>query len=57
MAALKDLIDQIQDIDLRQKINEEVYKLSKQKKFGLVLKITCLSVHHYMIFQLKLGKK
>ena len=57
MAALKDLIDQIQDIDLRQKINEEVYKLSKQKNLVLYLKITCLSVHHYMIFQLKLGKK
>lgn len=36
MAVINDLIDQIQDIDLRNRIEAEVGKLSKQKKFGLV---------------------
>ena len=36
MAALNDLISQIPDAALRDKIQKEVNKLSKQKKFGLV---------------------
>jgi len=36
MALLQDLIKQIDDMTLRQKITTEVNKLSKQKKFGLV---------------------
>lgn len=36
MAVINDLINQIQDIDLRNRIEAEVVKLSKQKKFGLV---------------------
>lgn len=36
MALLQDLIKQIDDPTLRQRIMEEVNKLSKQKKFGLV---------------------
>lgn len=36
MALLQDLIKQIDDETLRQRIMEEVGKLSKQKKFGLV---------------------
>ncbi|WP_127532977.1 site-specific DNA-methyltransferase [Paenibacillus kobensis] len=36
MAAINDLIMQIQDSALRAKIEQEVEKLSKQKKFGLV---------------------
>ena len=36
MALLQDLIKQIDDPALRQRIEEEVDKLSKQKKFGLV---------------------
>ena len=36
MAALNDLIAQIADPDLRDRIQQEVNKLSKQKKFGLV---------------------
>lgn len=36
MAALNDLISQIPDVALRDKIQKEVNKLSKQKKFGLV---------------------
>lgn len=36
MAALNDLIAQISDDDLRRKIQNEVEKLAKQKKFGLV---------------------
>ena len=36
MAAIDDLISQIQDTELRDRIQKEVNKLSKQKKFGLV---------------------
>ncbi|MBB6477565.1 adenine-specific DNA-methyltransferase [Negativicoccus succinicivorans] len=36
MAAINDLINQIEDPELRDRIKTEVEKLSKQKKFGLV---------------------
>ena len=36
MAAINDLINQIDDLKLRERIKTEVDKLSKQKKFGLV---------------------
>ena len=36
MAAINDLIGQIQDPELRAQIEREVSKLAKQKKFGLV---------------------
>lgn len=36
MAAINDLIGQIQDKELRERIQREVDKMSKQKKFGLV---------------------
>lgn len=36
MAAINDLISQIQDETLRTRIQEEVSKMAKQKKFGLV---------------------
>lgn len=36
MAAINDLISQIQDSELRERIQKEVDKLAKQKKFGLV---------------------
>lgn len=36
MAAINDLISQIQDSELRDRIQKEVNKLAKQKKFGLV---------------------
>lgn len=36
MAAINDLINQIQDEDLRNRIQQEVNKMNKQKKFGLV---------------------
>lgn len=36
MSAINDLILQIQDSALRDRIQKEVDKLSKQKKFGLV---------------------
>lgn len=36
MAAINDLIAQIQDVALRERIQKEVNKLAKQKKFGLV---------------------
>ncbi len=36
MAAINDLIAQIQDSELRNKIEQEVNRMNKQKKFGLV---------------------
>lgn len=36
MSAINDLISQIQDESLRNRIQAEVDKLAKQKKFGLV---------------------
>ena len=36
MAAINDLISQIQDETLRNRIQKEVSKMAKQKKFGLV---------------------
>ena len=36
MAAINDLVRQITDPDLRDRIQKEVNKLAKQKKFGLV---------------------
>ena len=36
MAAINDLINQIENAELRERIQKEVDKLSKQKKFGLV---------------------
>lgn len=36
MAAINDLVNQIENADLRMRIQQEVDKLAKQKKFGLV---------------------
>lgn len=36
MAAIHDLLKRIDDVDLRFRLEEEINKLSKQKKFGLV---------------------
>ena len=36
MSVINDLINKIQDSDLKNRIQEEIDKLSKQKKFGLV---------------------
>lgn len=36
MAAINDLIRQIEDKNLRERLQQEVTRLSKQKKFGLV---------------------
>ena len=51
MAAINDLINQIQDPALRAKIEQEVDKLTKQKKFGLVFEehlpdTLALACHH-----------
>lgn len=43
MAAINDLISQIQDETLRNRIQEEVSKMAKQKKFGLVFEEHMLS--------------
>ena len=44
MAAINDLIAQIEDIALRERIAKEVDRLSKQKKFGLVFRVELPSV-------------
>lgn len=36
MAVIDELINQINDVELRNRIQKEVKKMSKQKKFGLV---------------------
>ena len=36
MSAISELIDKIKDPDLRARISEEVARMQKQKKFGLV---------------------
>ena len=36
MSVISDLIDKVNDPDLRTRLNEEVARMQKQKKFGLV---------------------
>ena len=48
MALLQDLIRQIEDPVLRDRITAETDKLLKQKKFGLVFEEHLRSVHLYM---------
>ena len=36
MAAINDLISQVEDKTLRERLQQEVDRLTKQKKFGLV---------------------
>ena len=48
MALLQDLIKQVDDPELRERILMEVNKLNKQKKFGLVLRNICRNVLLYM---------
>lgn len=45
MAAINDLISQIQDESLRNRIQEEVNKMTKQKKFGLVFEEQTAAEH------------
>ena len=49
MAAINDLISQIQDETLRNRIQEEVSKMAKQKKFGLVFEEHCQKARLSMI--------
>lgn len=53
MAAINDLISQIQDETLRNRIQEEVSKMAKQKKFGLVFEEQCRKARLSMICPLK----
>ena len=48
MAAINDLIRQIEDKNLRDRLQQEVARLSKQKKFGLVFRITFPNVRRCM---------
>lgn len=57
MAAINDLINQIDDLELRERIKTEVDKLSKQKKFGLVFETMCLNVPRSMMSQFMLVAK
>lgn len=36
MSVIKDLIEQIENLELRMRVQQEVDKLNKQRKFGLV---------------------
>lgn len=36
MAIIDDLVDRIEDVELKKRIQTELLKLTKQKKFGLV---------------------
>lgn len=40
MAAINDLIAKIEDEDLRNKIDAELKRLLKQKKFGMVFEVS-----------------
>lgn len=44
MAALTDLINQVEDKALRERLLQEAERLSKQKKFGLVFRSTFQNV-------------
>ena len=64
MALLQDLIKQVEDLELRERILREVDKMSKQKKFGLVFEEhlpECTPLYHVKIkrgskVSLKTGK-
>lgn len=51
VALLQDLIRQINDPTLRDRILQETDKLMKQKKFGLVFEEHLPNARHFMMFQ------
>ena len=57
MAAINDLIAQITDEGLRKRIEQEVNKLSKQKKFGLVFESHLSEVTPFYDMPIKAGCK
>lgn len=57
MAAINDLIAQITDEGLRKRIEQEVNKLSKQKKFGLVFESHLPEVTPFYDMPIKAGCK
>lgn len=57
MAAINDLIAQVTDVSLREKLEREVNKLSKQKKFGLVFESHLPEVTPLYEMPVKLGCK
>lgn len=57
MALLQDLIQQIDDPVLRERIMQETDKLVKQKKFGLVLKNICRNAHLFTMCLSVLGAR
>ncbi len=57
MSVINDLINKIQDSDLKNRIQEEVDKLSKQKKLVLFLRNICLNALLCLMFQFMLVAK
>lgn len=57
MAAINDLIAQVTDVSLREKLEREVNKLFKQKKFGLVFESHLPEVTPLYEMPVKLGCK
>ena len=51
MAAIHDLLAQVQDEALRARLEQEINRLSKTKKFGWCLKNICRSVRRSMIYR------
>ena len=39
MAAINDLVNQIENFELRERIQHEINRMNKQKKFGLVFMV------------------
>lgn len=51
MSALNELIEQIENPELRKRIADEVNKLAKQKKFGLVFEEHQPNAPCFMMFR------
>lgn len=50
MAAIHDLLAQVQDQALRERIEKEIERLSKTKNLDWCLKNICRNVHLFMMF-------
>ena len=52
MAAIHDLLAQVQDTALRERIEKEIKKLAKTKNSGWFMKTICQNAHCFMIYLL-----
>ena len=57
MALLQDLIQQIDDPVLRERIRQETDKLIEQKKFALCLRNICRNAHRFIVCRFELALK